>query len=67
MDRTTPHHPAQPAIATASGAASRDGAGSERRALVRRPRDFGVGYGSSSGYASQRSYAAPQAAYFRCR
>lgn len=39
----------------------------DQRDLVRRERDFGIGYGRSSGYASQRSYAAPQAAYFRCR
>ena len=36
-------------------------------ARVHRERDFGVGYGNSSGYASNRSYAMPQAAYFRCR
>lgn len=36
-------------------------------ARIHRERDFGVGYGNSSGYASNRSYATPQAAYFRCR
>ena len=36
-------------------------------AFERRERDFGVGYGNSSGYASNRSYATPQPAYFRCR
>ena len=64
MDRTTSRHPAQLATVTP---APRDGVGTERRALVRRERDFGVGYGRSSGYASRGRYAAPQAAYFRCR
>ena len=32
-----------------------------------RPRATGIGYGNSSGYASNRSYATPQPAYFRCR
>lgn len=36
-------------------------------ARIHRERDFGVGYGNSSGYASNRSYATPVAAYFRCR
>lgn len=32
-----------------------------------RERDFGIGYGSSSGYASNRSYANHSAQpYFRC-
>jgi hypothetical protein len=32
-----------------------------------RERDYGVGYGSSSGYASQRRYANHSAqSYFRC-
>ncbi len=35
-------------------------------ARIHRERDFGVGYGNSSGYASNRSYVAPPAAYFRC-
>ncbi|QIL19707.1 hypothetical protein [Thermomonas sp. HDW16] len=34
---------------------------------IHRERDFGVGYGRSSGYASNRSYAVSPAAYFRCR
>ncbi len=36
---------------------------------VRRERDFGIGYGSSSGYgSSDRPYAASGAqGYFRCR
>lgn len=36
---------------------------------VRRERDFGIGYGSSSGYASaERPYAASGAQnFFRCR
>ncbi|MFZ5655591.1 MAG: hypothetical protein ACOY37_00770 [Pseudomonadota bacterium] len=35
--------------------------------LVRRERDFGVGYGKSSGYATTRRYAAPSTAprFFR--
>ncbi len=41
--------------------------GGEVQARVHRERDFGVGYGNSSGYASNRSYATPQPAYFRCR
>jgi hypothetical protein len=41
-----------------------DGANTAR---IHRERDFGVGYGNSSGYASNRSYATPQTAYFRCR
>ena len=37
---------------------------------VNRERDFGIGYGNSSGYAStERRYAAAgtQPGYFRCR
>ena len=35
---------------------------------VHRERDFGVGYGSSSGYATHRSYADNRGqAFFRCR
>lgn len=41
--------------------------GSATTARIHRERDFGVGYGSSSGYASNRSYAAPAPSYFRCR
>jgi len=41
--------------------------GTQASARIHRERDFGVGYGNSSGYASNRSYATPQAAYFRCR
>lgn len=35
--------------------------------LARRERDFGVGYGKSSGYAATRRYATPSPAprYFR--
>ena len=36
-------------------------------ARVHRERDFGVGYGNSSGYASNRSYIVPGPAFFRCR
>ncbi|MFT4178177.1 MAG: hypothetical protein QM612_01745 [Thermomonas sp.] len=36
-------------------------------ARIHRQRDFGVGYGSSSGYASNRSYVSYEARYFRCR
>jgi hypothetical protein len=45
----------------------RCGDGGAAPARIHRERDFGVGYGSSSGYASNRSYAVPQARYFRCR
>ena len=45
----------------------RNGQGEMAQARVHRERDFGVGYGNSSGYASNRSYAVPQVAYFRCR
>ena len=34
---------------------------------VQRERDFGVGYGNSSGYASNRHYASSPATIFRCR
>ncbi|HJR75258.1 MAG TPA: hypothetical protein VJ806_16660 [Luteimonas sp.] len=49
-------------------AASPRAAASQVRS-VRRERDFGIGYGSSSGYGSNdRPYAASGAqAYFRCR
>lgn len=45
----------------------RRGDGATTPVRIHRERDFGVGYGNSSGYASNRSYATPQAAYFRCR
>ncbi|MDI1252677.1 hypothetical protein [Thermomonas sp.] len=45
----------------------RRGDGGAQSAHIHRERDFGVGYGNSSGYASNRSYATPAAAYFRCR
>ncbi len=45
----------------------RRGDGAASPARIHRERDFGVGYGNSSGYASNRSYAAPPAEYFRCR
>ena len=45
----------------------RRGDGAAQPARIHRERDFGVGYGNSSGYASNRSYATPQAAYSRCR
>ncbi|MEO5961896.1 MAG: hypothetical protein ABIP87_00485 [Thermomonas sp.] len=45
----------------------RRGDGSATPARIHRERDFGVGYGNSSGYASNRSYAVPSAPYFRCR
>ena len=45
----------------------RRGDGAAQPARIHRERDFGVGYGNSSGYASNRSYATPQTAYFRCR
>ena len=40
---------------------------SSKPAHIHRERDFGVGYGNSSGYASYRSYVAARPAYFRCR
>ncbi len=62
------HRHPQAAVETGRGV---DSGGTEARSgyrnLVRRERDFGVGYGRSSGYASPRSYSVPQAAYFRCR
>lgn len=45
----------------------RHGDGGAEPARIHRERDFGVGYGSSSGYASNRSYSTPQNNYFRCR
>ena len=36
-------------------------------ARIHRERDFGVGYGSSSGYGSNRHYASSSATIFRCR
>lgn len=45
----------------------RRGDGADKPARIHRERDFGVGYGNSSGYASNRSYAVPAPAYFRCR
>lgn len=51
----------------------------ERRRLPRNPeattfqprprgeREFGIGYGRSSGYVRTRSYVAAQPALFRCR
>jgi len=37
-------------------------------ARIHRERDFGVGYGSSSGYASNRRYADSRVqTFFRCR
>ena len=37
-------------------------------ARIHRERDFGVGYGSSSGYGSNRHYADSRStAFFRCR
>ena len=45
----------------------RRGDGASTPARIHRARDFGVGYGNSSGYASNRSYAVPETAYFRCR
>ena len=41
--------------------------GANATARIHRQRDFGVGYGNSSGYGSNRHYAAPAASYFRCR
>lgn len=45
----------------------RRGDGGAEPARIHRERDFGVGYGNSSGYASNRTYALPQNTYFRCR
>jgi post-segregation antitoxin (ccd killing protein) len=37
-------------------------------ARIHRERDFGVGYGNSSGYASSRRYADSRGgSFFRCR
>ncbi len=44
-----------------------DGGTRPQAARVHRERDFGVGYGNSSGYASNRSYAVAPTPYFRCR
>ncbi len=44
----------------------RRGDGGTQPPRIHRARDFGVGYGSSSGYASNRSYAVPALPYFRC-
>ena len=41
--------------------------GGAEPARIHRERDFGVGYGNSSGYASNRTYSTPQNNYFRCR
>lgn len=41
--------------------------GSPKVVHIHRERDFGVGYGNSSGYVSNRSYIAPGPALFRCR
>ena len=40
---------------------------SAKPAHVHRERDFGVGYGNSSGYVSNPSYIVPGRAFFRCR
>ncbi|MGV8942890.1 hypothetical protein [Thermomonas sp.] len=40
---------------------------SAKPAHIHRERDFGVGYGNSSGYASNRSYIVPGPAFFRYR
>ena len=45
----------------------RRGDGGAEPARIHRERDFGVGYGNSSGYASNRTYSTPQNNYFRCR
>ena len=45
----------------------RRGDGVAAPARIHRERDFGVGYGSSSGYGSNRHYAASPATIFRCR
>lgn len=46
---------------------TRRGDGGAEPARVHRERDFGVGYGNSSGYGSNRTYTLPQNTYFRCR
>ena len=45
----------------------RGAGGAAAPARIHRERDFGVGYGSSSGYASNRRYVASTATIFRCR
>jgi hypothetical protein len=45
----------------------RRGDGAAAPARIHRERDFGVGYGNSSGYASNRRYAVSSAVIFRCR
>ena len=45
----------------------RRGDGGAEPARIHGERDFGIGYGNSSGYASNRTYALPQNTYFRCR
>ena len=45
----------------------RRGDGGAQPSRIHRERDFGVGYGSSSGYGSNRHYAPVAAHYFRCR
>ena len=45
----------------------RRGDGGAEPARIHRERDFGVGYGNSSGYASNRTYSTPQNNDFRCR
>ena len=45
----------------------RRGDGGAEPARIHRERDFGVGYGSSSGYGSNRHYASSSATIFRCR
>ena len=54
-----PHSPRQAVAAQAAPAAPR---------REYRERDFGVGYGRSSGYASERRYVAPWNGqpHFRC-
>ncbi|WP_240097389.1 hypothetical protein [Thermomonas flagellata] len=42
-------------------------AGQPAPGRIHRERDFGVGYGSSSGYGSNRRYAVASGSYFRCR
>ena len=41
--------------------------GTDAPSRIHRERDFGVGYGSSSGYGSNRRYASSSATIFRCR
>ena len=45
----------------------RRGDGGTQATRVHRERDFGVGYGNSSGYGSNRTYSLPPNTYFRCR